>query len=106
MSAVAIARHLDPDREPSVDRGRVKPEARPGSDADAAKRDNTQEKGAGGVADAVDDHPVAPVADGGVLELVLVYEAAVVLPDTIIRTGTVIRCGDHASRAGEEQEEI
>ena len=106
MSAVAIARHLDPDREPSVDRGRVKPEARAGGDADAVKRDDAQDQGAGGVADAVDDHPIAAVADGGVLELVLIEEAAVVLPDTIICTGAAIRCRDQASRAHDGQEEI
>jgi hypothetical protein len=100
------ARHLDPGREPSVDKGRVKPEARAGGDADPVKRDDAQDQGAGGVANAVDDHPFAAVADGGVFELVLMDEAAVVLPDAVIRTGAATRCGDRASRAHNGQEEI
>src|SRR6516164_6252921 len=58
-----ITRHLDPGREPSVDKGRVKPEARAGGDADPVKRDDAQDQGAGGIANAVDDHPFAAVAD-------------------------------------------
>jgi hypothetical protein len=71
-----IARHLDPGRERLVKIGRVKPEARAGGDADPVERDDAQDQGAGGIADAVDDHPFAAVADGGVFELVLLDEAA------------------------------
>jgi len=106
VGAGPIARHLDPGREPSVDKGRVKPETRAGGDADPVKRDDAQDQGAGGVANAVDDHPFAAVADSGVLKLVLIEEAAVVLPDAIIRTSAAISCGDHASRAHDGQEEI
>jgi hypothetical protein len=45
-------------------------------------------------------------ANHQVFELVLIDEAAVILPDAIIRTGAASRCGDHASRARDGQEEI
>ena len=44
----------------------MKPEARAGGDADPVKGNDAQDQGAGGVADAVDDDPLAAVADGGV----------------------------------------
>src|SRR6516164_9765078 len=106
VGAGPIARHLDPGREPSVDKGRVKPEARAWSGANPVERDDAQDQGAGGVADAVDDDPLAAVADGGVFELVLIDEAAVVLADAIIRERGASRSGDHASRAHDGQKEI
>jgi len=99
-------RHLDPGRERFVKIGRMKPKSRAGGDADPVVRDDAQDQGAGRVADAVDDHPFAAVADGGIFELVLIDEAAIILPDAIIRVGCVSCCGDHAYRARDEQEEI
>jgi hypothetical protein len=54
----------------------VKAEARARGDADPAERDYAEHQRAGGVADAVDDDPLATVADSGVFELVLIDEAA------------------------------
>jgi hypothetical protein len=75
-----IARHLDPGCERFVKIGRVKPKSGAGGDTDPVERDDAQDQGAGGVADAVDNHPFAAVADGGIFELVLIDEAAVVFP--------------------------
>jgi hypothetical protein len=67
---------------------------------------DAQDDGAGGVAFAVDDDPFAPVADGGVFELVLMDEAAVVLADAIVRERGASGSGDYASRAHDGEEEI
>src|SRR5689334_25116081 len=86
--------------------GRVKAEARTRGGADPIKRDDTEHQRAGGVADTVDDNPLAAVSDGGVFALVLVDEAAIVLADAIIRERRPNRSGDYASRAHDGQEEI
>jgi hypothetical protein len=106
VGGVAIVRHPDARGVRLVEIGRVKPEPCAGGDANAVERDDPQDQGTGGVALAVDDHPFAAVAYGGVFELVLMNEPAVVLADPIIRTGAARRCGDHASGAQDGQEEI
>jgi len=94
-----IVRHLDAESVGRVEMGRVKAEARARGDADPAERDDAEHQRAGGVADAVDDDPLATVADSGVFELVLIDEAAVVLADAIISERGASRSGDYASRA-------
>jgi hypothetical protein len=82
----------------------VKAEARARGAADPVERDNAEHQRAGRVADAVDDDPLATVADTGVFELVLIDEAAVVLADAIISERGASRSGDYASRAQDGQD--
>ena len=101
-----IVRHLDAERIGRVEMGRVKAEARTRGGADPIERDDTEHQRAGGVADTVDDNPLAAVSNVGVFALVLVDEAAIVLADAIIRERRPNRSGDYASRAHDGQEEI
>jgi len=84
----------------------VKAEARARRDAYSVERDDAEYQRASGVADAVDDDPLAAVADSRVFELVLIEEAAVILADAIISERGASRSGDYASRAHDGQEEI
>jgi len=106
IGSAPIVRHLDAERIGLVEIGRVKAEARARGDAYPVERDDTEHQRAGGIADAVDDDPLAAVAYSGVFELVLIDEAAVVLTDAIIRECGASRSGDHGSRAHHRQEEI
>src|SRR4029077_2999095 len=106
IRGVPIARHLDASRIGFVEIGRVKAETGPRCDADSVEGHDPENKGAGGVADPVNDDPFAAVADGGVFELVLMDEAAVVVPDAIIGERGAARSSDHASRARDKQEEL
>jgi hypothetical protein len=106
VGGVPIVRHPDARGVRLVEIGRVKPEPCAGGDANAVERDDPQDQGTGGVALAVDDHPFAAVAYGGVFELVLMNEAAVVLADAIIRERGASRCGHYASRAHDRQEKL
>ena len=59
-------------------------EASPRRHANAVGRDDAQRQRAGGIADAVDDHALAAVANHGVLGLVLIDQPAMVARDAIV----------------------
>src|SRR6266540_6465174 len=78
VGGAGVARHLRSERQAGVVIGEMESEARPRRDANAVERDDAQDQRAGGIADAVDDHALAAVADRGVFGLVLIDQPTMV----------------------------
>src|SRR5580700_5273144 len=86
-----------------VEIGLVEPEARARRHAHLAGRQDAEQQGAGGIADAVDDDPLALVAQARVLRFVLLDLAAVVAGDAVV--GPSLTGKDRRTGAAGEQRE-
>src|SRR5262245_45929922 len=90
-----IAHHLHAEQ---LGVGLMEAETRFRRHADAVERHDPEQQRAGGVADAVDDHALAAIADLGILRFVSVDVAAVVARDAVIRCGRRGRQNQEKSR--------
>src|SRR5215467_10614294 len=79
-----IAKHLDSEGRGLVIIGHVKAEACPRGHANPTKGDNTQHQGAGGVADAINDHAFAMIAEGGIFDLVSIDQPPMIRSNTVL----------------------
>src|SRR6266550_5761800 len=81
-----VARQLDAKGVALVEIGLMEAQARIGRHTDSAERDDAEHERAGGIADAVDDHALAALANFCIFGLVALDQPAVVTRDAIIRT--------------------
>ena len=100
VGGAGVARHLDAERIGLVEIGRVEAEACLRRHANLVQRHDAQHQRAGGIADAVDDDPLAAVADLRVLGLVLIDQPAEIARDAIVR----LQQTRSPARAGPTQE--